>query len=264
MKSLLVTLSVLVALAATGTVGWLVLHQPSPQSTADRDLIPLHEMTDDSAIVTTQGANEVTQPAPETLAANEQNVINALADARRCYEQPSGCHFSNDDPRMEDIQAGQHYRAALSALHSAIMDGQISGADGRQYALDALAAQDGHVQAMALSILADIDAHPEMIYPLLTVIETSHDAKITETAMVLLSHQPIDGYQPDIDDVLQNSLQTGSVNVSPVVAQSILPYLNDDNVNEYVDLLLTLPDGSQTHQLLDVMLEEYALMQMGG
>jgi len=199
-----------------------------------------------------------------TDSATDEEVIIALDEARRCYQTPDDCNFANNDPRMEELEAGQNYRSALLALNGAIQDGVISQHEGRLQALEALTAQDGHVQAMALTILAELDTHPDTIYPLLTVVETSHDAKVTEAAMALLSEQSIDGYQPDIDQVLQSSLQTGSVNVSPVIAESILPFLNDANVNDYVDLLLTFPDGSQTQQLLDIMLEEYALMQMGG
>lgn len=190
-----------------------------------------------------------------------EQSINSLKD---CYEQPDACGYPDDDPRMQSYLIGQDYKAALQNAAVLAQAGDLSFQQASDLALNALSIPDGHVQFAALEVIEQLDADPQFIFPILDMVVDSHDAKVTELALSVLSKQPTAGYETQIDETLSATMTHGAPFVSEQVAKSILPFLSEQNIDRYVDLLLEIPSETATHRMLDVMVEEYALMQMGG
>lgn len=196
-----------------------------------------------------------------TDASQLEQSINNLKD---CYEQPDACGYPDDDPRMQSYLIGQDYKAALQNVAVLAQAGDLSFQQAADFAVNALTVLDGHVQFAALEVIEQLDEDPQFIFPILDMVIDSHDAKVTEMALTVLSKQPTAGYETQIDETLSATMTNGAPFVSEQVAKSILPFLSEQNIDRYVDLLLEIPSETATHRMLDVMVEEYALMQMGG
>lgn len=216
---------------------------------------------DAAASLTSQGSNR--RPSSVSVANMPDDPFRRLDWVQACYPS-SSCNLPSNDPRMADYLAGQIMADALREVSAALQSGPRFEAGASVAALDALAFPDGHVQAAAIDLLSTLPAQQQNVFPLLEVIEDNHDAKVVAAAMMELQRYRGLGYQQAFDEIFSAAMIKGSPYVSEKVAESLLPFLTEENVDHYLSFLPELPLQSRTRESLNVVLEEYALMHTGG
>lgn len=224
---------------------------------------------DDSPYSTMDAAATMTSQAsnPRLSSADVANMpddpFKRLDWVQACFPS-SSCNLPGNDPRMADYLAGQIMAEALREISAVLQNGLPLETGASVAALDALAFPDGHVQAAAIDLLSTLPAQSQNVFPLLEVIEDNHDAKVVATAMMELQRYRALGYQQAFDEVFSAAMIKGSPYVSEKVAESLLPFLSEENIDHYLGFLPELPLRSRTRESLNVVLEEYTLMQTGG
>lgn len=222
---------------------------------------PPYSTMDAASTLTSQGSNR--RLSSTDVANMPDDPFRRLDWVQACYPS-SSCNLPSNDPRMADYLAGQIMAEALREISAVLQNGLSLEAGASVAALDALAFPDGHVQAAAIDLLSTLPAQSQNVFPLLEVIEDNHDAKVVVAAMLELQRYRGLGYQQAFDEVFSAAMIKGSPYVSEKVAESLLPFLTEENIDHYLGFLPELPLQSGTRESLSVVLEEYALMHTGG
>jgi hypothetical protein len=243
---------------ATSTENTLAssLNQPSKLIQANANIEPSAEKLKKKALKVT--SKEAT---PIELAAKRKTLKQRLYDLQHCNKTDT-CPVDNSDPRASDLLLGQQITDKLTQYTELHLENDYFDEEAAEMARDFINNPDGFVQEAALDLMSAMPPSPENAQALLDMLSDSYDAKIMNQAMKELERYP--EYTQQIDQLFAQSLQTGSFYVAQEIALNILPYLNDSNLQTYIDIANKLPQNSKRADALWSNIKEYQLRQTGG
>lgn len=196
-------------------------------------------------------------PIPTATPASLPTPQQALQQLRRCYFADS-CGFPETDSRSAHFAAAHAIVAQLRALPQDASPAEL-GALAREF----LAFPDGHVQAEALRLAAQLPPDAATVGSVIAALADSHDALLFKKALPVLDRWQQLGLNAGLDDLMLGTLRTGGLFAAQTVAENLLPFVNQANHGQYQALLAELPEGSR-RQALQHSLREYRLQRSGG
>lgn len=187
-----------------------------------------------------------------------QSQIVALANCGATYS----CPEDTSDPRASDLLLGKKLAEMLAAYAELHRQNGYYDAQSAEMARNFIDHADGFVQEAALNLMSIQPPDKDSAVALINAMKSSYDAKIMKQAMQELQRYP--DLQIQVDRLLANSLQTGSLYVAQEVALNILPHLNAKNYLKFQSIAEKLPQNSQRARALKSNLREFRLRNSGG
>lgn len=194
-------------------------------------------------------------PPAQTI--GQMSPVAALQALQRCYFADS-CGFPQTDNLSSHFAASKAIAERL-ALLPATGDVAQSGALAREF----LAFPDGHVQAAALALAARLPPDSGTVNAAVSALRESYDEQLFRQALPVLKQWQQLGLNSGFDDMLAVTLHTGGVHAAQVVAENLLPFINESNVGRFESVLQGLQPGAR-EAALRRSLRDYRLLSAGG
>lgn len=205
---------------------------------------------------TGEAAVDASAVLPAT-ALDGQSPMAALKALKSCYYADS-CGFPRGDGLDAHFAASKAITERLEAL-PAVGDSAQLGALAREF----LSFPDGHVQAAALALAARLPPDASTVSSTVSALGDSYDAQLFRQALPVLQQWQQLGMSSGFDDMLASTLHTGGVHAAQVVAENLLPFINDGNVGRFETVLQQLQPGAR-QAALRRSLRDYRLLRSGG
>ncbi|MBL6988844.1 MAG: hypothetical protein ISR65_03665 [Bacteriovoracaceae bacterium] len=191
-------------------------------------------------------------------------ALEQLSQVEACYTEQS-CNFPDSDPREYDLMVGKKLKGQLMELYDNALDNKVDEIQLSNIAHHYIQLPDGHVKEGALMLFSTIPPNEDNLEAILKNIVAYHDANLMKKALIELQRY-LDN--PSWGALIFNSfrqcLLNGSHFASKQLAKSVGPFLNDQNIGLYENLLDHLSAGKQTKQLLADSIKKYKKYQSGG
>ncbi|WP_295799116.1 hypothetical protein [uncultured Microbulbifer sp.] len=188
-------------------------------------------------------------------------LARGISDLANCHQTYS-CPQDFSDPRASDIKQGRMLADKLEEYADFHRQRDYFDEESAEVARTFLDHPDGFVQEAAIDLVSMQAPSEANGHALINALKDGYDAKVMEQAMKELQRYP--GLQPEIDQLLAESLQTGSFYVAQEVALNILPHLNAENVQMFEQVVSGLPQHSVRAKALKSNIREFRLRQSGG
>lgn len=217
------------------------------------------------------------KPTPQKLTADQPGVQSKRLDGRSRQEkdllhrqivelanchQTYSCPQNLSDPRASDILQGEMLAEKLRAYADFHRKNDYFDKESAEMARAFLDHSDGFVQEAAIELMSLQAPNRNTALALIDALKSSYDAKVMSQAMKELQRYP--DLQPQVDQLLAQSLQTGSLFVAQEVALNILPHLSPQNLQAFEAVAEKLPQHSLRAKALRSNLREFRLRQSGG
>jgi len=196
-------------------------------------------------------------PTPKTANSSTlTHILESIEKLLTCTDTHT-CPEDNSDPR-----ASEFLRASLIVEQIHLLKVYSDSDLAIEKVRELLSYPSGHVQEAALDILILSSASEDNIAPILSMLEKSFDAKIMKQALGELERYP-DAVN-DYNEVFAQILQTGSMLASNELSKDILPFLSNENIGFYEEVLKKLNPDTQKAKNLKANLFEFSMQQSGG
>jgi len=177
-------------------------------------------------------------------------------------EENQTCPEDNSDPRASSILKSKMLSNLLVQYRNLHIEQDYFDDETTQLTQAFLNNPDGHVQEQAINLMSVQVANSDSAKLLISALETSFDAKIMKQAMTELRRYP--ELEPEIQTLFSQTLKTGSFYVGQELANNILPFLSEDNIEHYRQLADELPANGVKAKALKSNIHEYQLKRTGG
>ncbi|WP_308368105.1 MULTISPECIES: hypothetical protein [unclassified Microbulbifer] len=217
------------------------------------------------------------EPTPQQLARDQPKVQSQSLDDQSGQERSllhrqivelANCHQTYScpqdlsDPRASDILQGKMLAEKLRAYADFHRENDYFDEESAEMARAFLDHPDGFVQEAAIDLMSMQAPNRDNALVLIEALKSSYDARIVNQAMKELQRYP--DLQPQVDQLLSQSLQTGSLFVAQEMALNILPHLSPQNLQAFEEVAEKLPQNSLRVKALKSNLREFRLRQSGG
>jgi len=260
-------------LAVAGLIGWAMLDHGDDGlqidalrlATAQARVVPPEPTLPRPDVMTNAGGSSAALEGDLTAQAGRspatvigsQSAMEALRTLKRCYAADN-CGFpqvSNLDGHFAAVKAIAERLNALPSNGDALQLGALA----REF----LSFPDGHVQAAALALAARLPPDASTVNTAVSALSDSYDEKLFRLALPVLQQWQQVGMSSGYDDMLAATLYTGGVHAAQVVAENLLPFLNEANVDRFELVLQQLQPGAR-QDALRRSLRDYRLLRGGG
>lgn len=250
----------LIALCLSLLVGsgiWLMV-SPSAPDAADRQPLfsggesPIQDLAEQPAAREPVVEGQFTR----RLVVGSTDQAGELIQKMECFER-GDCDADSTDSRADHQRQAQAIAGQLSQL-----DASQSGA--RELALRALQLPNGHVQRAALDVIMQQAPEAQTTEAVASAIANGHDAPLFEHAAEWLAAAVAAGHAAPVEQMLGESLVSGSPYLAQSMADQILRFLTEENLALFADLQQQLPPHSQRALRLRQALHEFDLRRSGG
>jgi len=181
----------------------------------------------------------------------------ALLALKRCY-LADRCGGTPSEGLETHFAVSKAISERLTALPA---NGDV--AEQAALAREFLAFPDGHVQAAALALAARLPQDTATVNATVTALADSYDQLLFRKALPVLQQWQAVGLSSGYDDMLATTLQTGGIHAAQVVAENLLPFVNDANIGRYEALAQGMQPGARATALRQ-SLRDYRLLKTGG
>lgn len=240
--------------------------QVQPNQTNLRQTERLTKAKEESNQPFLQAGAEVTpvEDAAEGMDSIDQKIANLLSEIKQLKDchLTNSCPVDNSDPRASELLRGQMIKDKLAAYTELTLNNDEAVEETNALIQSLIDYPDGHVQAAVINLMSANAPNEENGEALIVALAQSYDAKIMDQAMTELIRYPQLAEQAD--NLFSQSLQTGSFYVAQEIAQRILPYLNQDNIELYEKIAQSLPPKSKRARALWSNINEYKKLSTGG
>lgn len=180
-------------------------------------------------------------------------VINKLEQLLQC-EQLNNCPEDPTNPRNSYYLLGEQINIQLDN----IIHLQREVEQNKRFVQ--LAQQfyqypNPFVQLKALALISEQDKNIETVNILLKELAKTNDKNLLIQTLEQLKRYP--EKSEEIDRTFSKILTTGSFNASKALAKSIGPFLNNNNINNYLELLSKLPEKSNKYNSLKACITHF-------
>lgn len=198
--------------------------------------------------------------SPRELA--DEVVIAEIESLIHCYEQDN-CQIPQNEPRAHFFIVGQKITDAVRILIKK-SDPSVLNAEYVELAQELIQFENDQVKEAALDLMASQPPIDSNVNAIVGGMQQSHDASLYQQIIVEFQRYPDPGQQQQITDFMMETIKTGGHYASRTVAKSVLPLMNEQNVEAYQTLQDELPKDSQRYQFLNQTLLEYNRIKSGG
>ncbi|MCF2947798.1 hypothetical protein L0668_06755 [Paraglaciecola aquimarina] len=187
-----------------------------------------------------------------------QILLTKLTEIQDC-ENNGLCPGDEQDPKQNMFQQEAMFVQALKQLqemHQAhqVFDSTLSDITGKY-----LTSPLGRVQMQAIDMLAKQPKNEKNAEILISALSDSYDSKVMAKAMPVLANYP--QQQKDYEDMLVQTLKTGSFYVSRTVAKEVRHILTKQNIAKFEALAASLPDKTAKTKILKTSIADFKRAQ---
>jgi hypothetical protein len=196
------------------------------------------------------------QTADKTSAMKYVNEVQFRIDQlNKCYNEE--CPMEKVDPRTDYFTIGQKVKAELEALRSHVNANHLVDESVAKIARDALENDDGHVQEVALDIIATQNPSEENLDTILEKVVKGYDDKLIAQAMNELKRYTSEADQEKIRNVLSEEILHGTPFVAQAIAQKIGMFINAKTVAYYKGLADKVGPGTIVYNNLKASIDAF-------
>ena len=182
-------------------------------------------------------------------------ILHAINRLLTCHNTNS-CPVDNSDPRASEFLRRDMIVQEAQKLLDYSQDDDVAAMARKLLAYD-----DGYVQEIALKLMATTDIDEKNLDAMLAALEKSYDTKIIRQIMNQMQRYSVDNR---FEAVFETVLTHGSIYAGNTVASEILPFIQEDNIAYYKELLNRLDANTKKAKLLKATLFEYEMRHGGG
>jgi hypothetical protein len=186
-----------------------------------------------------------------------------LISLERCYRTQT-CKFSEETPRSTHEKVEELLVNELSKLHDQVRKDPRLAPDAAAINRYFLYFPEDYVKAKALEGMSLFAATPAQLKSILNGLEDSASAPLYEQGLGELSRYVGTPLQTEVDRFIIKTIKTGPPFAAMAVARGALPFLNQENLSEYSNLLRELPADSRAQLDLKLNIREFEKMLKGG
>lgn len=169
------------------------------------------------------------------------------------------CPFPKTDPRSYELAVGQKAKAVIEQLAKTVEEQKIESPTLVQIGVEAFQWDDDHVREAALELFSTQKPSAIALNALINGLKQSHDPSIYRQAIEELHRYTEGDQRPQVDQFLMETLEKGSHFAAAEVAQDLIPFLSEKNVDSFKHLLASLDPESPRYLALKKSLDEYEL-----
>ncbi|HEY0953143.1 MAG TPA: hypothetical protein VGE36_00195, partial [Roseateles sp.] len=174
------------------------------------------------------------------------------------------CHAANSCRVASREGLDEHFEVVGAVLKQLDrLAAQGNPAEQAAWARELLAFPDGHVQAAALAMAAQLPPSAETASAAVSALGKTYDAVLLAKAYPVLRQWQQVGLSAGYDDMFLGLVHTGGWQAAQSVAENLTPFLNAGNVARFEQVARELPAGARQQALLR-SLRDYRLQQTGG
>lgn len=202
-------------------------------------------------------ASTAEDPAAEGSAVElpSGDPVAALRTLKSCYFANS-CHLASPEGLEEHFAVS---RAVVERLRQLPADPSVRAAMAREF----IAFPDGHVQAAALALAASLPPSADTVAAVVAALRESSDAVLLEKAYPVLRDWQSRGLNNGFDEMFLSLVSTGGWNAAQSVAENVLPFLHEGNVERFRAAADKLQAGARQEALRRAV-REFELQRRGG
>ncbi len=178
-------------------------------------------------------------------------LIQELKKLANCQSQDN-CPFEDSDPRAIHFAVGdaisqklQQAKQQVNANEAALLIQQFMSFDNEA------------VRLATLELMASHPPQDENVNLIIKGLKWSTDPSVYQAAMMEFARYQDTHLQQQIDQFLLKTIQLGPVFARRMVAQQLLPFLNQQNITAYQTLASQLTANSAEAKLLNAVILEY-------
>jgi hypothetical protein len=217
---------------------------------------------------TVQASESQTSPNPTPTKADTKTKLSSaevkkqmdrfeetIERLNRCYSED--CVPETVSPPTANYEAGQNIKLELMKLRDFVQANDLTDSRVSNVAIQALDNSDGHVQTVALDLLASQPTSSEALDAILEKVVRGYDAEMIEQAFKELQRYDAPASQEKIRQYLAEEMVTGAPFVSQAIAQHIHPFLNSESVSLFQATSEKIGPGTITYDRLQASLKEF-------
>jgi len=178
-----------------------------------------------------------------------------LAKIKDCYTQK--CNISSNDSREYDLSVGQSLKKELFSLYEQTLRNEVIDDRITEIGIEYLGVSDGHVKEAALLLLSTQEPSQEALNAITENVLDYHDANLIGLALMELEKYKTGEFDVVIKDSFIKNFRKGSLLVKEALAKGIYKFVNEENRNDYGEILRSLPKNSKVRKNLKATLDRY-------
>lgn len=185
----------------------------------------------------------------------EGNPAAALRTLKSCYFA-NRCNLASPEGLEEHFAVS---RAVVERLRQLPADPALRAEMAREF----IGFPDGHVQAAALALAAALPSSADTVAAVVAALRESSDAVLLEKAYPVLRDWQSRGLNNGFDEMFLGLVSTGGWNAAQSVAENVLPFLHEGNVERFRAAAEKLQPGARQEALRRAV-RDFELQRRGG
>lgn len=203
-------------------------------------------------------------PSMAVGATDVDKAKNKLDMLAACLQSQS-CNYPQTDPHSYAFAVNHDWQEVLKSLAAYTASHPEEHEKITALARESMLNPDGHVQEAALDLFAKMPTDPKNLNVILTGLsDNSADPLIFQQASAELQRYSGGSEDAKVQGFLEQSLVSGAQYVSEQAAIVARNFITAKNVENYRQILKSLPDGSAKARNLRSSLDDYEQHLSGG
>jgi len=183
--------------------------------------------------------------------------IDAMWAKRDCLSDSECRQDPADDPRQAHFELGQSMAQDMRWLIDQQQSQRLSDRELGSIAREMMGVQNDHAREAALEAMAVLPPESDNLDSMTTALDQHHNPRLIKQVMPEFKRHLEAGHGDRVHAFIRSNLETGSVQVSRTLAESLPSLLEKDRLGEYEETLERMPPGSRQRQLLKESLSSY-------
>jgi hypothetical protein len=192
-----------------------------------------------------------------------QKVKTELTKIKNCLENDN-CEMGETDSRALQLSLGRRLSEKVKELTRKVTSESVRSQELNMLAQALLSFDDGFVKQEALNILASQAPERSDIAAIGENILGYHDSSLVPAALLELRRHLEGPEAHEVHDYILKSLLTGSILVRVRLSESLGPFINKENFQNYWELQQNADLDYQVRRNLQSTLREWQLNESGG
>ncbi|WP_286233963.1 hypothetical protein [Thalassotalea sediminis] len=194
----------------------------------------------------------------KTFVQQRQQLLHQLKDIEDC-ENNGLCSVNEQDPKQVMFEQEAMLVKTLQQLQAMHQTKQVFDTTYADITGKYLTSPLGRVQMQAIDMLAQQPKNEANAEILISALRDSYDSKVMTKAMSVLAEYP--AQQQQYENMLMQTLKTGSFYVSRTVAKEVRHILNGQNIAKFEALAASLPEKTAKAKLLKASIADFKRSQ---
>ncbi len=196
-------------------------------------------------------------------ASSKKNPQTPIYAALECWDRDD-CAYPQSDPRSYSFAVAKDLEGKLGQFLLELQRDPTLAPEAENIALAAMKILDGHVQAKALEIFAQLPPDPKHVEAIIGGLDNTPNPLLMEQAMKEFERYIGTPEEQKIQEFLANFIAHGAQFSSEKASEEIFKFLNERSVVLFRETLPRMEPNSTPAQYLRAALLEYERSRMGG